>query len=162
MGWNAWVAAVFLTLTFPATLPAAGSMTPDRDRESTYEKGRKEAVRKNWEKAADLFRKAIAENPKNHKAHNMYGYVLRNLGRYKESLLAYDAALSLKPDFAQALEYRAMAHLLSGNRDAAMKDYKALVRLGSPLAEPLKKKMDLHAAGKLKAGDSNRSSATSW
>ena len=40
MGWNAWVAAVFLTLTFPATLPAAGSMTPDRDRESTYEKGR--------------------------------------------------------------------------------------------------------------------------
>ena len=119
-------------------------------------------MRKNWEKAADLFRKAIAENPKNHKAHNMYGYVLRNLGRYKESLVAYDAALSLKPDFAQALEYRAMAHLLSGNRDAALEDYKALVRLGSPLADPLKKKMDLHAAGKLKTADSNRSSATSW
>ncbi len=162
MGWNAFVVAVFLTLTFPATLPAVGSMVPDRDKESTYEKGRKQAVRKNWEKAADLFRKAIAENPKNYKAYNMYGYVLRNLGRYQESLVAYDAALSLKPDFAQALEYRAMAHLLSGNRDAALKDYKTLVRLGSPLADPLKKKMDLHAAGKLKAEDSNRPSVTSW
>ena len=69
----------------------------------------------------------------------MLGYSLRQAGRYEEAIGAYNRSLSLKPDFAEALEYRGEAFLKMGNRKAAMKDYNAILRLGSPFAEDLKK-----------------------
>src|SRR5260370_25497823 len=44
-------------------------------------------------------------------AWNYVGYTSRKLGHYEEALAAYDKALTLKPGFADALEYRGEAYL---------------------------------------------------
>ncbi|MBI1725495.1 MAG: tetratricopeptide repeat protein, partial [Candidatus Tectomicrobia bacterium] len=75
-------------------------------------------------------------------AYNMLGYALRKTGDPKEALEAYNRALALKPDYAPALEYRGEAHLMLKDRKAAVEDYQALVKLGSPLARDLKGKID--------------------
>ncbi len=70
------------------------------------------------------------------------GYALRHLDRLDEAVAAYDKALRVNPKYAEALEYRGVAHLLRGNRAAAMRDYQKLVLLRSPLAEDLRKRID--------------------
>ena len=46
-----------------------------------------------------------------HEAWNYFGYSQRKLGHYDEALAAYDKALTLKPGYADALEYRGEAYL---------------------------------------------------
>ena len=55
----------------------------------------------------------------------------------KEAIAAYNKALSIKPDYAPALEYRGVAHVMAGNKAAALADLQKLKSLGSPLAEDL-------------------------
>jgi cytochrome c peroxidase len=60
--------------------------------------------------AADLER-AVKNDPSLFQAYSELGFTYRKMGRYKESLEAYDKALSLSPDYTPALEYRAEAYL---------------------------------------------------
>ncbi|MDA0998907.1 MAG: tetratricopeptide repeat protein [bacterium] len=106
---------------------------------SFYDQGRIETSRGNWNRAADLFQRAVAENPRNYKAYTLLGYSLRHAGRVREAIEAYNRALALNPSYAEAFEYRAQAHVRLGNRPAAMRDYRALVRLGVPEAEDVKR-----------------------
>jgi tetratricopeptide (TPR) repeat protein len=46
-----------------------------------------------------------------HEAWNYLGYVNRKLGHYDEALAAYGKALTIKPGYADALEYRGEAYL---------------------------------------------------
>ena len=46
-----------------------------------------------------------------HEAWNYLGYANRKLGHYDEALAAYGKALTIKPGFADALEYRGEAYL---------------------------------------------------
>ena len=105
-----------------------------------YSRGEEKARQGKWAAAA-LFEKAAGENPQDYRALNMLGYSLRKMDRTKEALAAYDRALSLKPDYAPALEYRGVAHVLAGNKAAALADFQRLKRLGSPLAEDLRTKI---------------------
>jgi tetratricopeptide (TPR) repeat protein len=56
----------------------------------------------------------LAQRPAFAEAWNELGYPLRQLGRYPESLQAYDEALRLRPDFAEALEYLGEAYVKLG------------------------------------------------
>ncbi|MDA1001491.1 MAG: tetratricopeptide repeat protein [bacterium] len=138
--------ALALVLLLSGTVFAAGDSEPDPNSTpaapSAYDQGRAEVQKGNWEAALSFFQKAVSTDSDNHKAHNMVGYTLRQLGKYKEALVAYGKALSIKPDYPEALEYRAMAHLKLGNRTAAVADYQRLVELDSSLAEELKEKID--------------------
>ena len=49
--------------------------------------------------------------PSNYQAWNYVGYTNRKLGNYDAALAAYDRALKLKPDYAEAIEYRGHAYL---------------------------------------------------
>ena len=133
-----------LALLLPAAAFAAGDPTPPAPRltGSPYDRGRNEVNMGNWERAAELFRQAVQADPKRHQAYNMLGYALRKLNKPKEALEAYNRALALKPDYAPALEYRGVAHLALKDRKAALADYQALVKLGSPLAQDLKQEID--------------------
>jgi tetratricopeptide (TPR) repeat protein len=140
--WTAFFLTLALALptaAYPAGDPAPAAPAPAG---SAYDRGRNETNMGNWEKAAGLFREAVRADPKHHQAYNMLGYALRKLNQPKEALEAYNRALSLKPDYAPALEYRGEAHLMLKNRQAAMADYQALVKLNSPLAQDLKQKID--------------------
>lgn len=58
---------------------------------------------------------------------------------------AYARTVAIAPDSTGAREYRGIAHLMNGDRGAAVRDYQALVRLGSPIAGYLKARIDASA-----------------
>lgn len=135
-------AFVFLA-AIPGVAFSAGDPEPEQKAApSYYNRGRVEANSSNWSRAVVLFRKAVEQEPENYKALNMLGFSLRRSGKHQEAIQTYNRALAIKPDFAQALEYRGKAHLGSGDKGAALADYQKLVRLGSPLAEDLKEAID--------------------
>ncbi len=140
------IAPLVLVLLLGAAVSASGydpAKQPSPENPgSAYEMGRVRVHRGDMQGAFLLFRQAVAENPRDFRAHTLMGYALRHLGRVEEAILAYDKALAVNPAYAEAVEYRGIAHLLRGNRAAAMRDYRRLVLLRSPLAEDLKKAID--------------------
>jgi tetratricopeptide (TPR) repeat protein len=57
------------------------------------------------------FQEAVGLDATLHEAWNYVGYTSRHLGNYEEALAAYDKALTLKPGYPDALEYRGEAYL---------------------------------------------------
>ena len=74
----------------------------------------------------------------------MLGYSLRQSGKIAEAIRAYDIALSLKENYEEALEYRAIAYAKLGKKEKAMQDYKKLLNLKSSFADGLKEKISRH------------------
>ena len=64
-----------------------------------------------YTEALAKFREATGLDATLHEAWNYVGYTNRKLGHYDEALAAYDKALTLKPGYADALEYRGEAYL---------------------------------------------------
>jgi tetratricopeptide (TPR) repeat protein len=96
-----------------------------------------EKMRKGLEAAAGDFRRAVQNDPNLFQAHSELGFTLRKLGKYDESLAAYDRALSLQPNFAPAIEYRAEAHLGLNRLDEAKEAYLLLFSGDRPRADLL-------------------------
>lgn len=140
------IAPLVLVLLLGAAVSAWGydpaKHPPPENLGSAYEMGRVHVHRGDMGGAFLLFRQAVAENPRDFRAHTLMGYALRYLGRLDEAIAAYNKALAVNPAYAEAVEYRGIAHLLRGDRAAAMRDYRQLVLLRSPLAEDLKKAID--------------------
>lgn len=70
-----------------------------------------EQIRKTYAAAVRCQRAAIKNNPQLFQAFSELGYALRKSGDYPAALEAYDKALSLMPNYAEAIEYRAEAFL---------------------------------------------------
>ena len=75
--------------------------------------------------------------PSNYQAWNYLGYTNRKLGHYDDALAAYDRALKLKPDYAEALEYRGHAYLGLNRLGEAKEAYLALFAGNRKLAATL-------------------------
>lgn len=78
----------------------------EKEREAVQKK-----LTKTLETAARSFEKALSNDPRMVQAYSELGFALRKLGRYEQSLAAYDKALAIVPDYAPAIEYRAEAYL---------------------------------------------------
>ena len=117
-----------------------------------FEKNDTTKAMKGLEKAVKNYEKAVALNDSFPEALSNMGYCLRNLGNYSRSLEVYDKALKLKPDFPQAIEYRAVAYIWLGRMDDAKSEYARLLKIDSTEAGELKKAIDAAEAGKLKKG----------
>ena len=102
---------------------AAAAEKPD-DRK-VYEK----SAEREFKRAADAFKDATKKNSRHYEAFGSLGYAQRKIGKYKDSLKSYNRALKMKPDYAEALEYRAEAYLGLGRVADAKEDYAALVKL---------------------------------
>lgn len=133
----ALVVSLFLALPAQAYDPARHP-APD-PRGAAYDQGRLKLQGGEWEEASALFRQAAGEDRTDHRAWTLLGYSLSRLGRPREALAAYDEALRLNPAYAEALEYRGIAHAALGNLELARRDLARLLQLGSPLAEDLAK-----------------------
>jgi tetratricopeptide (TPR) repeat protein len=94
----------------------------------------------------DDFKKAIGYNNRSYEAFNELGYAMRKTGDYHTALKAYDAALSLKSDFAPAIEYRGEAYLALGQLDAVKAAYLNLFRTDQDQAATLLTAMESWAA----------------
>lgn len=142
--------ALQLALALALTLGPAQAYDPSRHpapspQGPSYDQGRLKLQAGEWEGAAALFRRATGENRMDHRAWTLLGYSLRRLGRLPAALAAYDEALRVNPLYAEALEYRGIAHAAMGNLELARRDLERLARLGSLLAEDLRRAIEAPA-----------------
>jgi len=87
------------------------------------------------DKAQELYRAAIANDPDDVNAWYLLGVALLGAGRAQEALGALDAALRIAPDAAEPLYNRALARLALGRSDAAEADLRRAVASRPDIAE---------------------------
>jgi tetratricopeptide (TPR) repeat protein len=85
-------------------------------------------AQKEYAKAIRAFRSATEADPRMYQAFSSLGYALRKTGQYEESLAAYNQALEIQPDYAEAIEYRAEAFLGLNRLDEVKEAYMQLFR----------------------------------
>jgi tetratricopeptide (TPR) repeat protein len=100
------------------------------------EKLRKKAV-DSYAGAAKKFARATEFRPNMYEAWNYLGYSNRKQGKFDAALAAYDRALSLKPDYAEAVEYRGHAYLGLNRLTEAKDAYLSLFASNRKLAASL-------------------------
>ena len=108
-----------------------------------------------YETARKQFEKAVAQNPNDPDALNMLAFTQRKTGQIDNAFANYAKALRLRPDFPQAREYLAEAHIqaalqqietLKGYENAGKKEWaEAVIALRQAAAQF--DKMDTSAAG---------------
>jgi tetratricopeptide (TPR) repeat protein len=88
-----------------------------------------------------LFESALALDESIAEAHNNLAFALRMQGRqnFAASLAHYNRAIELKPDLAQAYNYRGVLFVQQGDRVQAQRDLERLRRLDAKLAADLER-----------------------
>jgi tetratricopeptide (TPR) repeat protein len=94
-------------------------------------------AREYYAKAQQQFADAVGLNAGLYQAWNYLGYSKRNLGDYAGALEAYDQALKLSPNYAEAIEYRGQAFLGLNRIDDAKEAYLTLFASNRKLADKL-------------------------
>jgi tetratricopeptide (TPR) repeat protein len=94
---------------------------------------------KKFAEAQVKFQHALSENPDFAEAHNNLAYSLRKQGpqNYAKALEHYNKAIQLKPNLAEAYEYRGVLFLKLGRKADAEKDLATLKTLDPKLATEL-------------------------
>jgi len=98
---------------------------------------------KKFAEAQARFAQALTENPRFAEAHNYLGYSLQMEGtqNYLMALEHYNRAIQLKPNLAQAYEYRGALLLNMDRKRAAEKDLATLKTLNPGLAVEVERVM---------------------
>jgi tetratricopeptide (TPR) repeat protein len=94
-------------------------------------------IAKGLENAAADLERAVKNDPQLFQAYSELGFTLRKMGKFPESLAAYDKALAIQSDYTPALEYRAEAYLGLNRIDEARKTYTDLFSADRPRADAL-------------------------
>ena len=110
--------------------------TIDETKEKKLARLRKK-IAKEYERAIDDYEKAVGHYPRFYQAHNSLGYALRKVGRYEESLAAYNGSLDINPVFDEAIEYRGEAYLGLNRLGEAKEAYMDLFQHNRGLADQL-------------------------
>jgi len=88
-----------------------------------------------------LFTTATRLDDSMHEAYTYLGYANRKLGRYEESLKAYDQALKINPDTPYAIEYQGEAFLALNRVDEARFNFLRLYAIAPDHAAKLLRAM---------------------
>jgi tetratricopeptide (TPR) repeat protein len=117
----------------------ADEQSVDAARQTDPKKQQKanDKARSSYGGALKKFTKATELNPAMFQAWNYVGYTHRRLGDYEAALVAYDRALTLKPDYAEAIEYRGHAYLGLNRLGEAKQAYLTLFSNNRKLAAQL-------------------------
>ncbi len=108
----------------------------DESNDKKYAKLQKK-IAKEYNRAIDDYEKAIRHYQRFYQAHNSLGYALRRVGRFEESLAAYNVALDINPVFDEAIEYRGEAYLGLNRLGEAKEAYMDLFQNDRALADQL-------------------------
>jgi Tfp pilus assembly protein PilF len=94
---------------------------------------------KKFSEAQVKFEQALSQNPNFAEVHNNLGYSLRKQGpqNYSTALEHYNKAIQLKPNLAEAYEYRGVLFLKMDRKADAEKDLATLKALKPKLANEL-------------------------
>ena len=80
-------------------------------------------IEKTYRKAIREYENAVELDPRHYRAYSDLGYALRKVGDWEAALAAYDRALGMVPNYAEAIEYRAEAYLGLGRLEDAKAAY---------------------------------------
>jgi len=108
----------------------------------------KKKIAKEYGRAIDDYEKATGYYPRFYQAHNSLGYSLRKVGRYEESLAAYNVALDINPVFDEAIEYRGEAYLGLNRLNEAKEAYMELFKHNREFADQLMAAMNSWVAAR--------------
>jgi tetratricopeptide (TPR) repeat protein len=131
------------------TVEKADGLTADAARQTDARKQEKLSIKagKAYAGAIKKFERATELRPGMYQAWNYLGYCNRKQGHYDVALAAYDRALALKPDYAEAIEYRGHAYLGLNRLSEAKEAYLALFGTNRKLASSLLAAMQQWAGG---------------
>ena len=90
---------------------------PKEPKDPAMEQGRAALERQDWMGAQKILREAVARNPRDADAHNLYAYSIRKGAKPAMDLVFrhYNEALRLDPRHRAAHEYLGEAYLMTGN-----------------------------------------------
>jgi len=109
-------------------------------------------IEDHYDDAVDDFEWVLKKQPESYPAYSELGFSLRKLGKFEESLAAYNSALKRKPGYAPAIEYRGEAYLELGKLREARVAYEQLTAKEPELADQLLGKMQKWLARQQQAG----------
>jgi len=117
----------------------ADELNADAARQTDAHKQKKtlDKSKQNYSNAVRKFAQAVEYQSAMYQAWNYLGYSQRKLGNYQDALAAYDRALSIKPGYAEAIEYRGHAYLGLNRLSEAKESYLALYASNRKLAASL-------------------------
>ena len=135
----AGITAVFGTGSQPIPEPAVKKTTSTVDATAIYNQGVALMHEKRYAAAIADFEAAVKAKPDFAEAHNNLAYCLRSEGpgKYNEALDHYNKAIQLKPNLAQAYEYRGVLFVKMNRKSEAEKDLAKLNQLDPKLAAQL-------------------------
>jgi tetratricopeptide (TPR) repeat protein len=110
----------------------AGPSIDAKERAKVADKAKKE-----YEKALKDFKSAASNSPQMYQAYNGMGFSYRKTGDYAKALEMYDRALTLKPGFPDAIEYRGEAYLGLNRVDDAKQAYLEILAADRKQADTL-------------------------
>jgi Tfp pilus assembly protein PilF len=129
------ISAFLLALAAATSVSAMDTPKPepkDPDKkDAQMEQARAAIDRKEWVRAQGLLREAVARQPENADAHNLYAFSIRKGSNPAMDLVFrhYNEALRLDPQHRGAHEYIGEAYLMSGNVAKAKDHLAQLQRL---------------------------------
>jgi tetratricopeptide (TPR) repeat protein len=114
--WLIPVLAGILTLGLATGAWAAGSSSSSSTRgvAGKIEKAQSAIDAGSYRDAIPILEDVVDTDPKNANAHNLLGFVFRNLGDYGKSAVYYDQALTIDPNHKGANEYLGELYLKLG------------------------------------------------
>jgi tetratricopeptide (TPR) repeat protein len=112
------------------------SVTDADDREDLQDD-----IKDHYEDARDELKGVVKKQPQSYAAWSELGFAQRKLGKFEDSLEAYDKAIGAKPGYTPAIEYRGEAYLELGRLGDARAAYDKLTTLDGELADMLLAKM---------------------
>ncbi|MCZ6889297.1 MAG: tetratricopeptide repeat protein [Gammaproteobacteria bacterium] len=120
------------------------------------------SAQKQYNKAIARQKKALEAVPGAYAAANELGYALRKTGEYKDAIGAYNYALQLKPDFAEAKEYKGEALIALGYFDETKDIYMDLFRTDPMQAAALMNALDAWVASHAADASSDAKAFAEW
>ena len=111
-----------------------------------YNKGNNEVRNKNWEKAAEFYKKAVKEDPDFTFAWDNLGVNLRRLNRFNEAIEAYEKSLSIDPYGKMPLQNIAVVYIYSEKFEKAKFAYEKFMKVYPDYVEPVYGLANLHIA----------------
>lgn len=97
--------------------------------EKKWQLGKDEFFQKNYEKAIDIQRQILKEDPTFYKAYAVEGIALAYNGSFEQGMQQIDKSLELKPDYGYARFNKALANELYGNYDEAILWYEQALKV---------------------------------
>ena len=126
---NRYLALAAAVFSLALILPAVALADDKADAYQFGKDGIEAAKNKQWDKAIDLFQKAVKADPKEANTHNNLGLAYKGAGKMKEAIKAFSDAIEVEPNNTAGYINRGTVYTLEKNYDKAIEDLNKAIQL---------------------------------